>query len=74
MHLVTTGEFCRIFNITRRTLYNWQGKGKIAAHIAYVSERPHYMWDIQQYCADYGVSWKKVKDVLELKCSPETIS
>lgn len=74
MHLVSTGEFCRIFGITRRTLYNWQNKGKITAQLVPTENAERYMWDIQQYCADYGFSWKKVKDVLELKCSPETIS
>lgn len=74
MHLVSTGEFCRVFRVTRRTVYNWRDKGKLTLVLVPTENSERYMCDIHQYCLDQGISWKKVKDVLELKCSPETIS
>lgn len=73
MYLVGTADFCRVFSVTKRTVYNWEIAGKIKAHIVPNRIRNRYMWDIHQYCLDNGIPWKKVKDIIEGRTLPESL-
>ena len=74
MHMVSTNEFCRVFGITRRTVYNWQNKGKLEPTIVATGKSEHYMWDIHQFCIDNKKSWRQVKEILEFRADPESLT
>lgn len=75
MHLISTGQACKLFGISKRTLYNWRNLGKIPEPIICGGgpRRPLYMWDLQGYAKQHGLD---LSDLLirMAQCSTKTNS